>query len=60
MTVAVSDFPIYDGSGPPEDFLRQCTRLAVLGNLPDSKLGAIVAARCHGRALTVVNGIEDA
>ena len=59
VNVSVSDFPSYDGSGPPEDFLRQCARLAALGCVPDDKLGAIIAARCHGRALTVVNSIED-
>ena len=60
LSVSVSDFPTYDGAGSPEDFVRQCSRLATLGNLPDSQLGAIVAARCQGRALSVVNGIEEA
>ena len=59
VSVSVSDFPTYDGSGPPKDFLRQCSRLAELGGLPDSKLGAIIAARCRGLALTVVNTIEE-
>ena len=59
VTVTMSDFPTYDGSGPPEDFFKQCTRLATLGGLPDEQLGAIIAARCQGRALSVVNGIED-
>ena len=59
VSVTVSDFPTYDGSGPPKDFLRQCSRLAELENLPDAKLGAIIASRCRGLALTVVNSIED-
>ena len=57
--VAVSDFPGYDGSSSPEEFLRQCSRLATLGRITDDQLPVIVAARCRGRALAVVNGIED-
>ena len=60
VSVTMGDFPAYDGTGPPEDFFRQCTRLATLGGLPDAQLGAIIAAKCQGRALAVVNGIEDA
>lgn len=60
VSVTMGDFPTYDGTGPPEDFFRQCTRLATLGGLPDAQLGAIIAAKCQGRALSVVNGIEDA
>ena len=57
--VSVSDFPGYDGSSSPEEFLRQCSRLAALGKITDDQLPVIVAARCRGRALAVVNGIED-
>ena len=59
LSVAISDFPTYDGSQPPDDFLRQCTRLAELGGHSDETVAKIIAARCRGRALTVVNGIED-
>ena len=59
IEVSVSDFPGYDGSSSPEEFLRQCSRLAALGKITDDQLPVIVAARCRGRALAVVNGIED-
>ena len=58
LSVAVSDFPTYDGSQPPGDFLRQCTRLADLGG-HKKDIAPIIAARCRGRALSVVNSIED-
>ena len=57
--VSVSDFPFYDGSTRPSDFMRQCRRLAKLGRVLDDKLCEIVAARCKGLALAVVNAIED-
>ena len=55
----MSDFPGYDGSSSPDDFFRQCSRLAKLGQIDDDRLCVIVAAKCRGRALAVVNGIED-
>lgn len=55
----MSDFPAYDGSSPPDEFIRQCSRLATLGQIADDQLCVIVAAKCRGRALAVVNGIED-
>ncbi|KAF0302154.1 hypothetical protein FJT64_025765 [Amphibalanus amphitrite] len=39
--------------------MRQCRRLAKLGGVTDDKLCEIVAARCKGLALEVVNAIED-
>ena len=59
LKVTVSDFPFYDGSSRPGDFLRQCRRLAALGGIPDEKLCDIVAARCKGVALEVINATED-
>ena len=59
LRITVSDFPFYDGSSRPSDFLRQCSRLAKLGGLPDKKLCEIIAARCKGIALQVINAIED-
>ena len=59
LRVTVCVFPFYDGSSRPSDFLRQCSRLAKLGGLPDEKLCEIIAARCKGIALEVINAIED-
>ena len=59
LNIAVSDFPSYDGSTSPEDFLVQCHRLAGLGGIADESLASIIAARCIGRALAVVNELED-
>ena len=58
ISVSVSDFPGYDGSSSPDDFLKQCTRLATLGKI-SSQQCVIIAAKCRGRALAVINGIED-
>ena len=55
----MSDFPDYDGSSPPDQFIRQCSRLATLGNISDDQLCVILAAKCRGQALAVINGIED-
>ena len=43
----------------PEDFLAQCSRLAAFGRISNDSLASIVAARCSGRALTVVNELEQ-
>ena len=51
LRVAVSDFPVYDGSVPPDDFIAQCRRLASLGGIPDEQLSAIITVRCRGLAL---------
>ncbi|KAF0306555.1 Protein PELPK1 [Amphibalanus amphitrite] len=59
LKVGIADFPLYDGSVSPEDFLAQCSRLAGLGNISSDSLASIVAARCSGRALTVVNELEQ-
>ena len=59
LKVSVSDFPVFDGSSRPVDFLRQCRRLAKLGEIPDEKLCAIIAARCKGVALELINAVED-
>ena len=59
LKVGVADFPLYDGSVSPEDFLTQCSRLAVLGGISSDLLASIVAARCTGRALSVVNELEQ-
>ena len=58
VVVAVSDFPCFDGSTPAEDFLAQCQRLGDLGSLTPANLGKVVAARCSGRALQVVNELD--
>ena len=56
LRVAVSDFPVYDGSGPPDEFIVQCRRLATLGGIPGEQLSAIVTVRCRGLALQVLEG----
>lgn len=58
LRVAIADFPTYDGSVSPEDFLTQCRRLAHLGGISGDSLAPIVAARCMGDALSVVNDME--
>ena len=59
MKVGVADFPTYDGSVSPDDFLAQCARLARLGAISDTSLVSIVATRCTGRALSVINELEQ-
>lgn len=59
LRVAVSDFPVYDGSVPPDDFIAQCRRLASLGGIPDDQLSAIMTVRCRGLALQVLEGAGD-
>ena len=59
LRVSVGDFPCYDGSSSPEDFLRQCCRLAKLGGVPDDRLCCIIASKCRGAALEAVNALED-
>ena len=59
LKVNIADFPLYDGSVSPEDFLAQCSRLAGLGGISSDSLASIVAARCSGRALTAVNELEQ-
>ena len=59
VKMSIADFPLYDGSVSPEDFLAQCSRLAGLGGISNDSLASIVAARCSGRALTVVNELEQ-
>ena len=58
MKVGIADFPAYDGSASPDDFLAQCSRLAGLGGISDASLASIVAGRCTGRALSVINEVE--
>ena len=55
LKVGIADFPTYDGSASPDDFLAQCPRLAGLGGVSDASLASIVAARRTGRALSVIN-----
>ena len=55
----MSDFPFYDGSSRPSDFMRQCRRLARLGDVAEEKLCEIIAARCRGAALEVINAIDN-
>ena len=57
VLVTMADFPVYDGSVPPDSFLRQCRRLAELGGIPDDKLGAVLSARCRGLALQLVESV---
>lgn len=59
LRVGITDFPLFDGSSSPEDFLMQCTRLAGLGGLSEDSLAAVIAARCTGCALSVVNELEQ-
>lgn len=57
--VSLNDFPVFDGVGCPESFIRQCTRVAALGGINDDQLSAIMAARCRGLALQVVESSTD-
>ena len=57
--VSLADFPTYDGVSSPEDFIAQCRRLGQLGGFSEERLGQIVAARCSGEALRVVNELES-
>lgn len=52
----MSDFPVYDGSVPPDDFIAQCQRLAALGGISTEQLSAIMTVRCRGIALQVLEG----
>ena len=54
IPVSLSDFPIYDGSSAPERFIQQCKRLAALGGILNDQLQTIIAARCRGLALEVI------
>ena len=54
VAVTLADFPVYDGSVPPDSFIRQCRRLAELGGISEDKLGGILTARCRGIALQLV------
>ncbi|KAF0314433.1 hypothetical protein FJT64_015107 [Amphibalanus amphitrite] len=56
LRVGVSDFPVYDGSVPPDDFIAQCRRLMTLGGIPADQLPAIMTVRCRGMALQVLEG----
>ena len=57
--VSLNDFPVFDGVGCPESFIRQCARVAALGGIDDDQLSAIMAARCRGLALQVVESSTD-
>ena len=52
--VSLSDFPVFDGNGCPDTFIRQCRRVAALGGIDEAQLSAIMAARCRGLALQAV------
>ena len=54
IRVSLSDFPIFDGSSAPERFIQQCERLAALGGISNEELQTIIAARCRGLALEIV------
>ena len=54
IRVSLSDFPIYDGSSAPDRFIQQCERLAALGGIADGQLQTVIAARCRGLALEIV------
>ena len=59
VPVSLSDFPIFDGSSSLESFLQQCTRLATLGGIDEVQLQTVIAARCRGLALNVVETDSD-
>lgn len=59
ISISLSDFPVYDGKECPEEFLKQCRRISKLGNISDEKLSSIIAARCRGMALQLVQSSED-
>ena len=54
VAVSLNDFPVFDGASSPESFIRQCRRVAALGGIDDAQLSAIMAARCRGLALQVI------
>lgn len=54
LSISLSDFPVYDGKESPEEFLKQCRRISQLGNFSEDKLSSIIAARCRGLALQLV------
>ena len=54
IPVSLSDFPVFDGSSSPEPFIQQCERLASLGDIASEQLQTIIAARCRGLALNVI------
>ena len=55
----MADFPTYDGLSRPDDFIAQCRRLGDLGGFNQDQLGKIVATRCSGEALRVINETES-
>ena len=57
--VSLNDFPVFDGVGCPESFIRQCGRVAALGGIKDDQLSAIMAARCRGLALQVIESSTE-
>ena len=57
--VSLNDFPVFDGVGCPESFIRQCGRVAALGGVKDDQLSAIMAARCRGLALQVIESSTE-
>ena len=59
VPVSLSDFPIFDGSSSLESFLQQCARLATLGGIDEVQLQTVIAARCRGLALNVVETDGD-
>ena len=56
LRVAVSDFPVYDGSVPPDEFITRCRRLAALGGIPAEQLSAIITVQCRGLAFKALEG----
>ena len=56
IKVALSDFPLFDGTTSLDSFLSQCKRLSRLGNIKDDHLPTIISARCRGLAQQVVEG----
>ena len=57
--VSLSDFPTFEGFSRPDDFITQCKRIGELGGFDQDQLGKIVAARCSGDALRVINETES-
>ena len=56
IRVALSDFPLFDGTTSLDLFLSQFQRLAQLGGFGVDHLPSIIAARCRGLAQQVVEG----
>ena len=54
IRVSLNDFPVFDGVGCPDSFISQCRRVATLGGLDEQQLSAIMATRCRGLALQVI------